>query len=166
MEENQNEKKQNEKLSKPKIAILVCFALVLLFIFTFGCYGCSYQPIAEEPTVEEAIDVVSRLAGNRWQLDDTEGDTALPEFYGISLQEISFGTVKAQASELEMELLATDMPVMYGRLVFQEDDGFDFTYDGNVLPIEVVYSQSRDGKSEIVTLVGEESNIHCYYLKL
>lgn len=165
MEENQKEKKQTEKLSKPKIAILVCFALVLLFIFTFGCYGCSYQPIAENPTVEEAIDVVSRLAGNRWELDDTEGATALPEFYGVSLQEISFGAVNAQASELEMELHASDMPVMYGRLVFQED-GFDFSYDGNVLPIKVVYSQSRDGQSEIVTLVGEQSNIHCYYLKL
>lgn len=67
------EKNQKEKLSKPKIAILVTFALVLLFIFTFGCYGCSYQPVFEEPTVEEAIDVVSRLAGNRWVIDDTEG---------------------------------------------------------------------------------------------
>ena len=39
-------------------------------------------------------------------------------------------------------------------------------YEGDALPITISYSQSRDGQSEMVTLVGEESNTHCYYLKI
>ena len=159
------ETKQNEKLSKPKIAILATFALVLLFIFTFGCYGCSYQPVFEEPTIEEAIDVVSRLAGNRWEIDDTEGIPALPELFGLCLKEISFGSAVVQASELEMTLTTTNRVVLYGRLVFDEEGGFSLHYDGQALPITINYSQSRDGNSEMVTLVGQESNTHCYYLK-
>ena len=160
------EKKQNEKLSKPKIAILATFALVLLFIFTFGCYGCSYQPVFKEPTIDEAIDVVSRLAGNRWEIDDTEGIPVLPELFGLSLKEISFGNAVVQASELEMTLTATNRAVLFGRLVFDEDGGFAMYYEGDALPITISYSQSRDGQSEMVTLVGEESNTHCYYLKI
>ncbi len=138
---------------------------MLLFIFTFGCYGCSYQPVFEEPTIEEAIDVVSRLAGNRWEIDDTEGIPALPELFGLCLKEISFGSAVVQASELEMTLTATNRAVLFGRLVFNEDGGFAMYYEGDVLPITISYSQSRDGNSEMVTLVGQESNTHCYYLK-
>ena len=159
------EKNQKEKLSKPKIAILVTFALVLLFIFTFGCYGCSYQPVLEEPTAEEAIDVVSRLAGNRWEIDDTEGIPPFAELFGFCLKEISFGSAVVQASELEMTLTTTNRVVLYGRLVFDEEGGFSLYYDGQALPITISYSQSRDGNSEMVTLVGLESNTHCYYLK-
>ncbi|NLE16228.1 MAG: hypothetical protein GX626_10210 [Spirochaetales bacterium] len=159
------EKNQKEKLSKPKIAILVTFALVLLFIFTFGCYGCSYQPVFEEPTVEEAIDVVSRLAGNRWVIDDTEGIPPFAELFGLCLKELSFGSAAVQASELEATLTATNKAVLYGRLVFDEEGGFSLHYDGQALPITINYSQSRDGNSEMVTLVGQESNTHCYYLK-
>lgn len=166
MEENKKETKQKEKLSKPKIAILAGFALVLLFIFTFGCYGCSYQPIKEEPTLEEAIDVVSRLAGNQWELDDTEGIPTLPEFYDISLERIAFGPKDPLAAELEIEFTITDTPPMFGRLVFRQDEGFDFYCGSMQLPIKVVYSQSRDGKSEMIALVGEQSNTHCYYLKM
>jgi hypothetical protein len=159
------EKNRKEKLSKPKIAILVTFALVLLFIFTFGCYGCSYQPVLEEPTAEEAIDMVSRLAGNRWEIDDTEGIPPFAELFGLCLKEISFGSALAQASELETTLTATNRAVLYGRLVFDEEGGFSLYYDGQALPITISYSQSRDGNSEMVTLVGQESNTHCYYLK-
>ena len=93
------EKNQKEKLSKPKIAILVTFALVLLFIFTFGCYGCSYQPVFEEPTVEEAIDVVSRL-GQSMGIDDTEGIPLLLSC-SASVEGTLFGSAVVQASELE-----------------------------------------------------------------
>ncbi len=165
MEKNQTETEPKATISKPRMAILVSFAMVMLFIFTFGCYGCSYQPVFEEPTVEVAIDVVSRLAGNRWVIDDTEGIPVLPELFGLGLKELAFGNAQEQDSKLEMTLTATNKAVLHAMLVFDEQGGFALYYEGAALPISINYSQSRDNLTEMLTLSGQSSNIRCYYLK-
>lgn len=168
MQENQQTDPQQdvpEKLSKTKIAILTVFSLVMLFLLAFSCYGCSYQPI-NPPQEEEAIDVVARLANTSWQLDETEGTPTLSELYDLVLSSISFSGRDAGLQQLDMDLTLRDEPSASGTLLFVPDEGFGFLFEGDLLPIQVVYDVSRDGNTETLTLVGEESNGRMYYLKI
>lgn len=165
MEDKKKEAKSQQKLSKPKIVLLSTFALIVLFFFAFGCYGCSYQPISP-PDKEEAIDVVARLRNSSWVLDETEGIPTLDELYNLQLMTLTFSAQSQENQQLTMQLEFAGRPVMYGELFYEEALGFSFRLGQDDMPITVVYSQSRDGKTETLTLVGQESNKHCYYLKL
>ncbi|MGE4585450.1 MAG: hypothetical protein AB7C91_12445 [Sphaerochaeta sp.] len=159
-----NEKQPTKKIGKARMAILSSFAAVVLFLFAFGCYGCSYQPI-EAPSEEEAVNVIERLADTVWELDTAEGKPTLPELWDQSLETLAFGTNDTQNQQLEMHLTIEGFPPLYGNLVYAQEEGFDFEVDSQTLPITVVYSQSRDGSNETLTLVGDQSNTHLYYLK-
>ncbi|NCC64101.1 MAG: hypothetical protein EOM15_05555 [Spirochaetia bacterium] len=165
MEDTNKDEKNKQEISKPKIVLLSGFALTILFLFAFGCYGCSYQPISP-PNTEQAIDVVTRLRNSSWVLDETDGTPALEELYDLALITIAFSAQSQDDQCLAMELGFARMPAMYGQLVYEEESGFTFSLGQDIMPITVVYSLSRDGKSETLTLVGQESNKHCYYLKL
>lgn len=165
MGDTEKKKKKQQRLSKSKKVLLGGFALIVLFLFAFGCYGCSYQPISP-PDTEEAVDVVSRLRNSSWALDETDGTPTLDELYNLELRTITFAAQADENQELTMQLEFSNRPAMYGQLFYEEEDGFSFRLGQDVMPITLVYSQSRDGRTETITLVGQESNKHCYYLKL
>nr|WP_319473887.1 hypothetical protein [uncultured Sphaerochaeta sp.] len=160
------EKQEETKGERTKVIILSGFALVVLFIFAFGCYGCSYQPITP-PDPEEAIDVTSRLIGSSWVLDDAQGEQeGLDELHNMVLDSILFSDRQTNPyEELSLSLQFADVPPLSGSLLYQEDSGFLLSIENAPYPVIVVYSQSKDGKTETLTLKGQESNIQCYYLK-
>ncbi|MGE4454969.1 MAG: hypothetical protein AB7D92_10585 [Sphaerochaeta sp.] len=158
--------KEETKEERTKIIVLSGFALVVLFLFAFGCYGCSYQPITP-PDPDMAIDVTERLAGTTWGIDEAEGaQESLDEFGSMVLHTITFSeTKKEPEGELSLLLWFDENPEVAGRLSYQEGTGFYLTIENTPCPVSVVYSQSKDGLSETLTLKGQESNIQCYYLK-
>ncbi|MDC7229518.1 MAG: hypothetical protein PQJ48_04345 [Sphaerochaetaceae bacterium] len=160
------EKQEETKAERTKVIVLSGFALVVLFIFAFGCYGCSYQPITP-PDPEEAIDVTSRLIGSSWVLDDAQGtQEGLDELHNMVLDSILFSDrLTNPDQELSLSLQFADVPPLSGALIYQEDEGFLLSIENSPYPVNVVYSQSKDGKTETLTLKGQESNIQCYYLK-
>ncbi|MBG0767722.1 MAG: hypothetical protein PWP25_1908 [Sphaerochaeta sp.] len=160
------EKQEETKADRTRTIVLSGFALVVLFIFAFGCYGCSYQPITP-PDPEEAIDVTSRLVGSSWTLDDAQGpQEGLEELHNMVLSSIEFSERQTTPDqELSLSLQFADVPPLSGSLIYQEEEGFSLSIEDTPYPVIVVYSQSKDGKTETLTLKGQESNIHCYYLK-
>jgi hypothetical protein len=160
------EKQEETKAERTKVIVLSGFALVVLFIFAFGCYGCSYQPITP-PDPKEAVDVTSRLIGSSWVLDDAQGTPeGLDELHNMVLDSILFSDRQTNPDqELSLSLQFTDVPPLSGSLLYQEDAGFLLSIENAPYPVSVVYSQSKDGKTETLTLKGQESNIQCYYLK-
>lgn len=160
------EKQEETKAERTKVIVLSGFALVVLFIFAFGCYGCSYQPITP-PDPEEAVDVTVRLIGSSWVLDDAQGtQEGLDELHNMVLDSIVFSDRQSNPDEeLSLSLQFADVPPLSGALIYQEEEGFLLSIENSPYPVNVVYSQSKDGKTETLTLKGQESNIHCYYLK-
>ncbi len=160
------ENKEETKAERTKVIVLSGFALVVLFIFAFGCYGCSYQPITP-PDPEEAVDVTVRLIGSSWVLDDAQGtQEGLDELHNMVLDSIVFSDRQSNPDEeLSLSLQFADVPPLSGALIYQEEEGFLLSIENSPYPVNVVYSQSKDGKTETLTLKGQESNIHCYYLK-
>ena len=160
------EKQEETKAERTKVIVLSGFALVVLFIFAFGCYGCSYQPITP-PDPEEAVDVTVRLIGSSWVLDDAQGtQEGLDELHNMVLDSIVFSDRQTNPDEgLSLSLQFADVPPLSGALIYQEEEGFLLSIENSPYPVNVVYSQSKDGKTETLTLKGQESNIHCYYLK-
>lgn len=160
------EKQEETKAERTKVIVLSGFALVVLFIFAFGCYGCSYQPITP-PDPEEAVDVTVRLIGSSWVLDDAQGtQEGLEELHNMVLDSIVFSDRQTNPDEeLSLSLQFADVPPLSGALIYQEEEGFLLSIENSPYPVNVVYSQSKDGKTETLTLKGQESNIHCYYLK-
>jgi len=160
------EKQEETKTERTKVIVLSGFALVVLFIFAFGCYGCSYQPITP-PDPDEAIDVTSSLIGSSWVLDDAQGtQEGLDELHNMVLDSIVFSDRQTNPDEeLSLSLQFADVPPLSGALIYQEEEGFLLSIENLPYPVNVVYSQSKDGKTETLTLKGQESNIHCYYLK-
>ena len=160
------EKQEETKAERTKVIVLSGFALVVLFIFAFGCYGCSYQPITP-PDPEEAVDVTVRLIGSSWVLDDAQGtQEGLEELHNMVLDSIVFSDRQSNPDEeLSLSLQFADVPPLSGALIYQEEEGFLLSIENSPYPVNVVYSQSKDGKTETLTLKGQESNIQCYYLK-
>ncbi len=160
------EKQEETKAERTKVIVLSGFALVVLFIFAFGCYGCSYQPITP-PDPEEAVDVTVRLIGSSWVLDDAQGtQKGLDELHNMVLDSIVFSDRQTNPDqELSLSLQFADVPPLSGALIYQEEEGFLLSIENSPYPVNVVYSQSKDGKTETLTLKGQESNIQCYYLK-
>ncbi len=164
MEENKQEKPE-QKIKKPQIVLLSVFAMVVLFLLAFGCYGCSYQS-PEVPDEMQAVDVLSSLAHTSWELDTAMGETSLEELGGMVLQSLSFAARDEEASSLAVDLLFSQSSPLPAQVVYEEEQGFSLVMENQPLGVEIVYSQSRDGQTETITLVGETSNVHCYYLKI
>lgn len=160
------EKQPVFKRKKLKILILSTFTLVVLLIFTFGCYGCSYQPITP-PDPEEALAVSSLLVGTSWILDEAEGpQEGLEEFHTIPLETLQFNENKpSQEGTLSLLVKFRGEPPLSATLSYQNKEGFSLTIENTPYPVSVVYSQSKNGKTETLTLKGQKSNIQCYYLK-
>jgi hypothetical protein len=157
-------KKESGQLTKPKIAMLVMAATAVLCIMAFSCYGCSYQPITP-PDAQEAQDSFKQLYSTTWQLDTEGGTTGLEEFNDLEVSQIEFGKMKNEEGFVSTILIFSEVPPLTAQLGFKEDYGFYLRTNGKDLPVKVTYAQSKDGKTETVTLMGEKSNIYCYYLK-
>ena len=56
-------------------------------------------------------------------------------------------------------------PPTYVELRYREGYGFVMESGNTVFPVKILYSASKDGKSETLTMIGDESNTHCYYLR-
>ncbi|NMA23834.1 MAG: hypothetical protein GX938_10060 [Spirochaetales bacterium] len=166
MEEKNVEKKEvvKNKIGGAQIAILSGFGLILIFVFAFGCYGCSYQPSITIPGQDEAVFTLELLKDSNWALDTAEGETALPELKNAVIDNLAFGTFVDDTS-LKLQLLAKGKTPIVSLLSYDEGTGFSIIFEGKELPIKVVYSQSKDGTNEVIILRGNESNTQCYYLR-
>ncbi|AEV29350.1 hypothetical protein SpiGrapes_1540 [Sphaerochaeta pleomorpha str. Grapes] len=158
------EKKETSKITKPKAAMLIMAAAAMVCIMAFSCYGCSYQPI-NPPDAQEAQDSFKKLYATSWQLDTAGITTNLEEFNDMELSAIAFGNSKNEDGFVSTILEFADIPPLTAQLGFKEDYGFYLRTNGEDIPVKVTYAQSKDGKTETVTLMGEQSNIYCYYLK-
>lgn len=164
MEEKQQEK-EKVVITPGQSVILGAFALVVIFLFAFGCYGCSYQPIISVPDEGEAAGVLSRLIDTQWALDDTEGVVVLDEL-GSALLTLSFIDAPSEEYALTVNYTLQGQPPKVGALSWDGEDGFTLTVGRKANILKIVYSRSRDGKTETLTVRGSESNRQCYYLKV
>ncbi|WP_320128470.1 hypothetical protein [uncultured Sphaerochaeta sp.] len=156
--------KEPEKLTKPKIAMLIMALVALIFIMAFSCYGCSYQNLTP-PDEQEAQDSFKSMYATTWKLDKQGDASSLSEMNNMEVASLAFSNAKNEEGFLSTILGLTDFPSLTAQLGFRQDYGFYLRTNGKDLPIKVTYSSSKDGKTETITLMGEESNIYCYYLK-
>ncbi len=152
------------KLGKAHVAMLSVTATVLVFILAFSCYGCSYQPIIP-PTPEEAEITFDGLYNSTWELDTAMGVTALEEMHDIPVQRFVIDKKHVDNESASMTLYFEEMPPLGVELAYKEDFGFTIDSGSMEFDVKLLYSTSKDGKSETLTMIGNESNIHCYYLK-
>ena len=54
-------------------------------------------------------------------------------------------------------------PPTYIELIYRERYGFVMESGNTVFPVKILYSASKDGKREGLTMIGNESNAHCIY---
>lgn len=160
----EQEPKTKQKLSTAKIIILACYAVTMLFIFTFGCYGCSYQPVPGPISEEEQQDILTLLSQTTWELDDTEGTPTFAELGQLSITELVFSTKGEEG--LEIQLFISGMPPAFVKLVATEDGVFELYNGTKSLGLELSYSQSRNGSNEVIVIKGLSSDTRSYYLKI
>jgi hypothetical protein len=156
--------KKRLTLGRAHVAMLSVSATVLVFILAFSCYGCSYQPITP-PTPEEAEVTFKGLYSSTWELDTTMGVTSLEELNNIAVLKFVIATKHAENESASTTMYLKDMPPVLVELVYTEGYGFSIESGGQKFAVKLLYSASKDGKSETLTMIGNESNIHCYYLK-
>lgn len=155
---------ETQKITKPKIAMLSVAAAVLIFLMAFSCYGCSYQvPAPLEP--EEAKMSMDKLYNTQWELDTEEGTPSLSEMHDLVIDSIEFGLKTSDSEFIAADIFFTGKPMLSTLLGYREGYGFYFKNGTMEFPIKVAYSQSKDEQTETLTLIGNESNTHCYYLK-
>lgn len=152
------------KLGRAHVAMLSVSATVLVFILAFSCYGCSYQPITP-PTAEEAEATFENLYDSTWELDTAMGVTALEEMSGIPVERFVIEGKNAGNESASMAMFLQGCPPMFVELTYKEAYGFSIESGSQQFAVKILYSASKDGKSETLTMIGNESNIHCYYLK-
>ena len=157
-------KSETVKLTKPKIAMLSLAAGVLVFLMAFSCYGCSYQPMTP-PEPEEAKENMDKLYNTKWELDTAEGSSFLSEMHDLVIMKIEFGSKSTDSEFIATEMFPSGRPSISALLGYREDYGFYLKNGTMEFAIKVSYSQSKDEKTETLTLIGNESNTHCYYLK-
>ena len=162
--EKTGKSKKKLTLGKAHVAMLSVSATVLVFILAFSCYGCSYQPITP-PTPEEAEVTFKGLYGSTWELDTAMGVTALEEMHNIPVQKFIIDTKHAENESASTTMFLKGMPSMLVELAYKEGYGFTIDSGAQEFAVKLLYSTSKDGKSETLTMIGNESNIHCYYLK-
>ncbi len=156
--------KKKLKLGKVHVAMLSVSATVLIFILAFSCYGCSYQPITP-PTPEEAGLTFKGLYNSTWELDTAMGVTSLEELNDIPVQRFVIDKKHAENESASTTMYFKEMPPMLIELAYKEGYGFSIESGGQEFAVKLLYSASKDGKSETFTMIGNESNTHCYYLK-
>ncbi len=160
------DKKQEEtkKMGKTQVIILSTFALVVTALSVFGCYGCSYHPVTP-PTREEALSIVERIKGTVWELDEAGEVKTIGELGG-KLKTIEILSTGVEGVSLDVVLEFEGSMPKEGKLLFFEDSGFSLSESGLLLDVTIVFSNSKDGTNETMTLKGNESNSYLYYLKI
>ena len=162
------EEKATEKtklvLGKGQVAMLSVSATVLIFIMAFSCYGCSYQPITP-PTPEEARTTFDNLYNSTWVLDTTVGTPTLIEFSDMAIMQLDIEQKRAESEGANTTIHISGTSPVQADLTYQEGYGFVLSAGDITFPVKLHYSASKDGKSETLTMIGNESNTHCYYLK-
>ena len=162
------EEKATEKtklvLGKGQVAMLSVSATVLIFIMAFSCYGCSYQPITP-PTPEEARTTFDNLYNSTWVLDTTVGTPTLIEFSDMAIMQLDIEQKRAESEGANTTIHISGTSPVQADLTYQEGYGFVLSAGDVTFPVKLSYSVSKDGKSETLTMIGNESNTHCYYLK-
>jgi len=171
--EETEKKKETEKgaiakkkltLNKVHVAMLSVSAILLVFILAFSCYGCSYQPITP-PTPEEAGVTFDRLYNSTWELDTAMGVTALEELNNLPVVQFVIEGKNADHESAVAAMYCQGYPPTFIELTYREGYGFVIESGNTEFPVKILYSSSKDGKSETLTMIGNESNTHCYYLK-
>ena len=156
--------KKKLKLGKAPVAMLSVSATVLVFILAFSCYGCSYQPNTP-PTAEEAQETFKGLYSSTWELDTTMGVTTLAEMSDVPILKFVIDGKHAVNESANAAMFFKDMPSMPIEITYRPGFGFFINSGDMEFDVKLLYSTSKDGKSETLTMIGNESNIHCYYLK-
>lgn len=163
-EKNEVQTKKKLKLTKPHVAMISACATTLVFFLAFSCYGCSYQPVSP-PTQEEAKASFEKMYNSTWILDTAEGVPTLPEIGGQTIEKIVIEQKRQDSTSVSASLyIPRNAPILV-QLTYQEGYGFLMKTGSTLLPCKILYSVSKDGKSETLTLLGNDSNTHCYYLK-
>ena len=152
------------KLGRMHVAMLSVSATVLVFILAFSCYGCSYQPI-DAPTPEEAQVTFQGLYNSIWELDTAMGETTLKEMGGYTVQKFVIEKKDAENESASTTIVFKGVPSVLVELAYREGYGFYLSTGKDEFAVKLLYSTSKDGKSETLTMIGNESNTHCYYLK-
>ncbi len=157
-------KKTKLTLGKGHVAMLSVSATVLVFILAFSCYGCSYQPIIP-PTPEEAKVTLDSLYNSIWALDTTAGVPTLPEMQNMVVERFEIRQKQGEAEGANATMYIQGRPSVQVKLIYQEGEGFVLQAGSTTFKVKLLYSASKDGKNETLTMIGNESNTHCYYLK-
>lgn len=162
--EDKAKKKTKFVLGKSHVAMLSISATVLVFILAFSCYGCSYQPITP-PTPEEAKVTFESLYNSTWVLDTASGVTTLEEMDNIPVERFDIQKKQDDTEGASATMHMEGIPPMEVELKYQEGYGFTINIGSDTFAVKLLYSASKDGKNETLTMIGNESNTHCYYLK-
>lgn len=162
MEETSKEKRS---IGNGKVAILSGYALILLFLFAFGCYGCAYQSPFDVPEESEAQTTLRHLGNTAWRLDSAAGEATLPELGGMVITTVSFDADLDPDGTLRASLGVKGRMPMVAHLRYDAEHGIVMEADCLKSPVKVSVSSSKDGKNETITFKGRESNTQCYYLR-
>ena len=162
MEENIKEK---SSIGNGKKAILSSYVLVLLFLFAFGCYGCSYQPPTVVPSEDEAAFTLLRLYDTEWEIDSGGGVQTLPELYGMAITGIVFSSGLDERGFLMASLTVQNRTPLIAHFSYDEARGIVMKFGDSESLVKVSHSSSKDGKMETITFRGSESNLQLYFLK-
>jgi len=156
--------KNKLKLGKAHVAMLSVSATVLIFILAFSCYGCRYQPNTP-PTPEASPVTFESLYNSTWELDTAMGVPALQELGSLPVEKFVIEGKNPDAESANTAMFFQGCPPMFVELTYKEACGFIIKSGSQEFAVKILYSASKDGKSETLTMIGNESNIHCYYLK-
>ena len=159
-----SKKETKQKIGKGQMVILSTFFVVVIALSVFGCYGCSYQPV-KPPTPDEARSITERIKGTTWKLDEAGGPTTIKELPS-KLKSIEILTNGVEGSTIDILLSFDKSTKKQGELVYLEGTGFTIEESGLRFDVTIVFSNSRDGNSETLTLKGNDSNTYLYYLKI
>ena len=159
-----SKQEETKKVGKAQVIILSTFAVIVVALSVFGCYGCSYHP-ATPPTREEALSIVERIRETVWELDEAGEVKTIGELGG-KLKTIEILSSGVEGVSLDVLLEFENSKPKEGKLLFLEDSGFSLSESGIPLNVTIVFSNSKDGNSETLTLKGNESNSYLYYLKI
>ena len=159
-----SKQEETKKVGKAQVIILSTFAVIIVALSVFGCYGCSYHPVSP-PTSEEALSIVERIRETVWELDEAGEVKTIGELGG-KLKTIEILSSGVEGVSLDVLLEFENSMPKEGKLLFLEDSGFSLSESGIPLNVTIVFSNSKDGTNETITLKGNESNSYLYYLKI
>ncbi len=159
-----SKQEETKKVGKAQVIILSTFAVIVVALSVFGCYGCSYHPVSP-PTPEEALSIVERIRETVWELDEAGEVKTIGELGG-KLKTIEILSSGVEGVSLDVLLEFENSMPKEGKLLFLEDSGFSLSESGIPLNVTIVFSNSKDGNSETLTLKGNGVEFYLYYLKI